>query len=106
MYCEDVDLCYRQKTSGWERWYVPEAIITHRIGASSDWAQGAMIRNFHRSMLRFFLKNYAHGPSLALIPLAATGIGMRALGAVLNLYWRYLRTGLLKVILKRKLKER
>lgn len=102
MYCEDVDLCYRLKETGWERWYVPQAVITHRIGASSDWAQGAMIRRFHASMLRFFFKHYTHGTGKLLIPLAVAGVGLRALGAVSNLYWRYTKTGLMKLILERK----
>ena len=32
-YVEDIDLCYRAKRAGWERWYVPAARVTH------DWAQ-------------------------------------------------------------------
>jgi len=32
-YVEDIDLCYRAKRAGWERWYVPQARVTH------DWAQ-------------------------------------------------------------------
>ena len=29
MYGEDIDLCYRAMKSGWERWYVPGAVVTH-----------------------------------------------------------------------------
>jgi hypothetical protein len=29
MYGEDIDLCYRAATAGWERWYVPSALVTH-----------------------------------------------------------------------------
>jgi GT2 family glycosyltransferase len=32
-YVEDIDLCYRAMRTGWERWYVPAAQVTH------DWAQ-------------------------------------------------------------------
>jgi N-acetylglucosaminyl-diphospho-decaprenol L-rhamnosyltransferase len=32
-YVEDIDLCYRARRAGWERWYVPSAHVTH------DWAQ-------------------------------------------------------------------
>ena len=32
-YVEDIDLGYRAMRSGWERWYVPSARVTH------DWAQ-------------------------------------------------------------------
>ena len=106
MYCEDVDLCWRLKADGWERWYVPAAHITHRIGASSDWAQGAMIRQHHGAMLRFYFKNYAKGvPGVLLAPLAVAGIGVRALGAVGKLWWRYARSGAAVTMLKRKLKK-
>ena len=94
MYCEDVDLCYRIKQAGFARAYVPAAVITHRIGASSDWAQGAMIRQHHGSMLRYFRKHHAHGTGLLILPFAAAGIGLRALGAVFKLYRYYLRHGM------------
>jgi GT2 family glycosyltransferase len=94
MYCEDVDLCYRIKEAGYKRIYVPTATITHRIGGSSDWAQGAMIRQHHGSMLLFFRKHYARGFKVLLLPIVALGVGMRALGAVVKLYRRYLSHGI------------
>jgi len=103
MYCEDVDVCFRLKQAGWRRVYVPGATITHRIGASSDWAQGASIRRFHASMLRFTLKHYARGWALPLAPLAAVGIAARAVGATVKLYWRYFQAGWLGRMLKNKL---
>ena len=30
LYGEDIDLCYRAAKAGWERWYVPEAVVTPR----------------------------------------------------------------------------
>jgi GT2 family glycosyltransferase len=93
MYCEDVDLCYRLKEAGWSRVYVPRAIITHRIGASSDWVQGTTIRRHHASMLHFYRKHHGRGPGFFLVPLAAGGIALRALAAVGKLYWRYWKYG-------------
>jgi N-acetylglucosaminyl-diphospho-decaprenol L-rhamnosyltransferase len=29
LYGEDIDLCYRAMKAGWERWYVPAAVVTH-----------------------------------------------------------------------------
>jgi hypothetical protein len=103
MYCEDVDLCYRLKQTGWDRYYVPEATITHRIGGSSDWAQGAMIRQHHGSMLRFYFKHYAHGIGLLLAPLAVLGVGLRALAAVFKLWWGYFKRGALGQMIKNRL---
>jgi N-acetylglucosaminyl-diphospho-decaprenol L-rhamnosyltransferase len=29
LYGEDIDLCYRAMKAGWERWYLPTAVVTH-----------------------------------------------------------------------------
>ena len=57
-YVEDIDLSYRAARAGWERWYVPAAVVHH------DWAQ-VIDRRFlsrhtvwHlRGMLRFVRKH-------------------------------------------------
>ena len=36
LYGEDIELCYRAAKAGWERWYVPQAVVTHRYGAEID----------------------------------------------------------------------
>jgi GT2 family glycosyltransferase len=36
MYGEDIDLCYRAAKAGWERWYVPSAVVRHRYAAVID----------------------------------------------------------------------
>lgn len=36
LYGEDIDLCYRAAKAGWERWYVPHALATHRYAAEID----------------------------------------------------------------------
>ena len=36
LYGEDIELCYRAAKAGWERWYVPEAVVTHRYAAEID----------------------------------------------------------------------
>jgi GT2 family glycosyltransferase len=35
-YIEDIDLCYRAMRAGWERWYVPDAVVTHDYAAEID----------------------------------------------------------------------
>ncbi|MDX6518162.1 MAG: hypothetical protein QOF50_1008 [Gaiellaceae bacterium] len=35
-YGEDIDLCYRAAKAGWERWYVPEAVVRHDYAAVVD----------------------------------------------------------------------
>ena len=35
-YGEDIDLCYRAAKAGWERWYVPAAVVRHGYARTSD----------------------------------------------------------------------
>jgi len=59
MYCEDVDWCYRARRAGWQAWYIPQAVITHLHGRSTDQRPFAMSFQFHRSMIRFYRKHYS-----------------------------------------------
>jgi hypothetical protein len=52
-YCEDIDLCYRAMRAGWERWFVPDAVVVHDYAAVIDkrflsrhtlWHLGGMAR--------------------------------------------------------------
>jgi len=36
LYGEDIDLCYRAARAGWERWYVPAAVVVHEHQAVTD----------------------------------------------------------------------
>jgi N-acetylglucosaminyl-diphospho-decaprenol L-rhamnosyltransferase len=36
LYGEDIELCYRAAKAGWERWYVPQAVVTHHYAAEID----------------------------------------------------------------------
>jgi GT2 family glycosyltransferase len=36
MYGEDIDLCYRAMKAGWERWYVPAAVVRHAYDRETD----------------------------------------------------------------------
>jgi GT2 family glycosyltransferase len=57
-YCEDIDLCYRAMQAGWERWYVPEAIVTHDYAAVIDRRFLSRHTLWHaRGMARFVRKH-------------------------------------------------
>jgi len=64
MYCEDVDLCQRAWDSGQEVAYVPEAVVTHAIGRSSDKNADKMIWEFHRSWYEYDLKRHPKSSAL------------------------------------------
>ena len=58
LYGEDIDLCYRAAQAGWERWYVPAAIVEHAHAAVTDrklWTRRTL---WHwRGIVRFVLKH-------------------------------------------------
>jgi N-acetylglucosaminyl-diphospho-decaprenol L-rhamnosyltransferase len=57
-YCEDIDLCYRAAQAGWERWYVPDAIVTHAYAAVIDERFLSRHTLWHaRGMVRFVRKH-------------------------------------------------
>lgn len=81
MYCEDVDWCFRTWQAGYRVVYLPEAVITHAIGRSTDKAPNRMIGRFHRSMFRFYKKNMA--PKIAW-PLRPFALGFAAVALSLR----------------------
>jgi GT2 family glycosyltransferase len=57
-YCEDIDLCYRAARAGWERWYVPAAVVTHAYAAVIDERFLSRHTLWHaRGMARFVRKH-------------------------------------------------
>ena len=58
MYVEDIDLNYRAAKAGWERWYVPAAIVHHEYAAVIDKRFLTRHTLWHaRAMLRFLRKH-------------------------------------------------
>jgi GT2 family glycosyltransferase len=58
MYGEDIDLCYRAARAGWERWYVPAAVVRHRWDALTDSRFLTRRTLWHwRGILRFVRKH-------------------------------------------------
>jgi len=58
MYGEDIDLCYRAARAGWERWYVPDAVVRHRWDRLTDrrWFTRRTLWHW-RGMFRFVRKH-------------------------------------------------
>jgi N-acetylglucosaminyl-diphospho-decaprenol L-rhamnosyltransferase len=58
MYGEEIDFCYRLAKAGWERWYVPAAVVTHRWDAVTDRKLLTRRTLWHwRGVLRFVRKH-------------------------------------------------
>jgi GT2 family glycosyltransferase len=57
-YVEDIDLCYRAMRAGWERWYVPDAVVRHAYAAVIDQRFLSRHTLWHlRGMARFARKH-------------------------------------------------
>jgi len=57
-YVEDIDLCYRAMRAGWERWYVPAAVVHHDYAAVIDRSVLSRHTLWHaRGMARFVRKH-------------------------------------------------
>jgi GT2 family glycosyltransferase len=58
LYGEDIDLCYRAAKTGWERWYVPAAVASHRLEELTARRFFTRRTIWHwRGMLRFVRKH-------------------------------------------------
>ena len=77
MYSEDVDLCWRAWRAGWRVAYEPAAAVVHVQGVSADQRPYRMIVAHHRSLLKF-ARRTTSGWRVALLPLVAAGLALRA----------------------------
>jgi N-acetylglucosaminyl-diphospho-decaprenol L-rhamnosyltransferase len=58
LYGDEIDLAYRARKAGWERWYVPEAVVIHYHQAVTDHRFLTRRTLWHwRSILRFVRKH-------------------------------------------------
>jgi GT2 family glycosyltransferase len=58
MYGEDIELCYRAKKAGWDCWYLPQPVVTHRYAAEIDRKLLTRRTLWHwRGMIRFVRKH-------------------------------------------------
>ena len=90
-YCEDVDLCWRAWQAGYKVLFCPNAVITHKVGRSSDQRLVPSLIQHHKSMWLFYLKNYRHRYPPVLFPLIGLGILIRLAGALLKVASHRLR---------------
>jgi GT2 family glycosyltransferase len=78
MYFEDVDWCRRAHDAGWEVHYLPEPVVLHEVGRSSDRRPKRMIVMHHESAFRYFSRHSAFGRNPAGRVLLAAGLAARA----------------------------
>jgi GT2 family glycosyltransferase len=88
LFVEDMDLCRRIRDAGWRVAYVPDAVVTHRVGISRGPVPPRIIWARHRAMLRYVRKHFrARWPMVVLVAAAL------ALRAGLLVAGQALRTG-------------
>jgi len=58
MYSEELDLCRRIKQAGWRVVYVPQAVIVHYEGRSSEQVVAARHIHFNTSKVRYYAKYF------------------------------------------------
>lgn len=76
MYGEDLDLCLRIKSRGWQVYYYPGVQILHYKRESSRRSRRAQVE-FYRAMYIFYRKHYARTTPLWLHALVLGGIAAR-----------------------------
>ncbi len=77
VYYEDTDFCLRVRRAGFNIWYIPSAIIWHKVGnitpssqRAYQWGRGKMLlfrkhsKGFHRAALILFAYSYAVGRAI------------------------------------------
>ena len=61
IFFNEVDWCWRAKRGhGLGIWYTPDVVVTHYGGGSTRQVKASMVRESHRSLLRFYDKHYPH----------------------------------------------
>lgn len=82
LFVEDMDWCRRIRDAGHEVVYVPQAEVTHHIGASRGPVPAWVTWERHRSMLRYVRKHFSW--PRALVMLAGLGLALRGALAILE----------------------
>jgi N-acetylglucosaminyl-diphospho-decaprenol L-rhamnosyltransferase len=60
IFFNEVDWCWRAKRGhGLLIWYTPDVVVTHYGGGSTLQVKASMVRESHRSLLRFYDKHYS-----------------------------------------------
>jgi N-acetylglucosaminyl-diphospho-decaprenol L-rhamnosyltransferase len=83
MYVEDMDLCARLGSVGWEVWFSPELEVEH-VGGTATAGKKRMTLEHSKSIYRFTVKHRTTGWRVVLRPFA--WVALRARAAVVS--WR------------------
>ena len=79
LHCEDLDWCMRFRQKGWKILFVPDAKISHALGACSKSRKVFVEWHKHKGMIRFYNKFFKQQYPGPLIALVVIGVGLRFL---------------------------
>lgn len=85
MYMEDVDLCWRLTHAGWKVVFEPAGAVTHVGGVSTSRRPYRMLKEHHRSAIRYNARTTT-GLQKLLLPLLVVGLAARLPLAWLHQY--------------------
>ena len=77
LHCEDLDWCMRFRQKGWKILFVPDARISHALGACSESRRVFVEWHKHKGMVRFYRKFFRHQYPGTLMRLVAVGVWLR-----------------------------
>ncbi len=77
LHCEDLDWCMRFREKGWQVMFVPDARITHALGACGRSRPLFVEWNKHKGMCRFYCKFFRHQYPGILMYLVVFAVWMR-----------------------------
>jgi N-acetylglucosaminyl-diphospho-decaprenol L-rhamnosyltransferase len=83
MYSEDVDLCLRAANAGWRPVFVPDAVVTHKRGASTG-SRADRMALVYRGKATLLRKHWPAGQRELGLLLLWAGVGLRALVATVT----------------------
>jgi N-acetylglucosaminyl-diphospho-decaprenol L-rhamnosyltransferase len=86
MYMEDLDLCWRLRTAGFDIAYEPAGGVTHVQGASTSQRPYRMLIQHHRSAWKFARRRFT-GARAVLLPAAAVYLAARAVMTMAEHAW-------------------
>jgi GT2 family glycosyltransferase len=77
LHCEDLDWCMRFRQKCWKILFVPDARISHALGACSQSRRVFVEWHKHKGMVRFYRKFFRHQYPGMLMMLVAVGVWVR-----------------------------
>ncbi|MET3108711.1 GT2 family glycosyltransferase [Oxalobacteraceae bacterium GrIS 2.11] len=77
LHCEDLDWCMRFRQKGWKILFVPDAKITHALGACGKDKKLFVEWHKHKGMIRFYRKFFQRQYPGVLMGLVVVGVWLR-----------------------------